>query len=513
MPFLSRASIGALAVITIAVVTFILSIQDNERISLGLKTAIESNSNFTAEFTEPFKWSFSPAPTLQISDFALHDKQTKVSIAQLELQLNWSALWTDPSRWQIKNLDVTQAAIRRGSRQADIGQLTVSDFAVGHPSSFFLAASVTTTAGAPPINSLVEGQFIVGHQTKNNNHSIKFTQLTLHGPTAEGKCKGEIHRLTPTNHQAAATNNVDQGATTLLPLNALRPYDFQLNCLLKHIRWGGESVGVTSLELEKAAGQIAARIDAQEFLEGTFSAVVNIDTQRQPLHWHITPRLEDINSERLVAYSGQGLTWASTLGADSTITLSGNSREALLASLSAKTQFNSGRGKLSIAKIKQQLEQISLLNGQAQTITKWPEPWTYAWLGGQWTIDGTRHQLKLTIDNVSLEASGTYSDTTKTFDLLGNITFKDPVQDNGLKINRLLMGIPLPFQCKGTVFESACEFDSKGAKKLLANALRQGDDSALRQKLETKINENVPEAYRETARGILDLLGRALEND
>ena len=66
---------------------------------------------------------------------------------------------------------------------------------------------------------------------------------------------------------------------------------------------------------------------------------------------------------------------------------------------------------------------------------------------------------------------------------------------------------------RGSVFESACEFDSKGAKKLLANALRQGDDSALRQQLETKINENVPEAYRETARGILDLLGRALEND
>ena len=50
-------------------------------------------------------------------------------------------------------------------------------------------------------------------------------------------------------------------------------------------------------------------------------------------------------------------------------------------------------------------------------------------------------------------------------------------------------------------------------QQMISKALIEGDQSGLRRKLEKKIDENVPEEYRETARGILDLLGRSLEKE
>jgi hypothetical protein len=55
--------------------------------------------------------------------------------------------------------------------------------------------------------------------------------------------------------------------------------------------------------------------------------------------------------------------------------------------------------------------------------------------------------------------------------------------------------------------DPTCGIDSGASKRLVATVLRDTVDQEVRTELDARIEEDVPEEYRDAARSLLDLLG------
>ena len=156
---------------------------------------------------------------------------------------------------------------------------------------------------------------------------------------------------------------------------------------------------------------------------------------------------------------------------------------------------------------------IAAFTQRSEEVAGWPDLWDYQEFTGRWNIAGPVHDLKFALDNMSVDANGNYDYKTDALDMLAQVTINEAPENSPFRINPLLQGTPIPVRCTGPSADPKCRVDQDAAQNIIARALQSNDDSGLRRKLEDKIEEDVPEEYRETARGILDLLGRALERE
>ena len=97
-------------------------------------------------------------------------------------------------------------------------------------------------------------------------------------------------------------------------------------------------------------------------------------------------------------------------------------------------------------------------------------------------------------------------------DMLAELQFTTLADGQMFDVNPLLMDLPIPIRCVGAANEPSCGLVADAAQRIVAKVLTSDENSALRAKLDEKIEEEVPEQYRDAARGLLDLLGNALEN-
>jgi hypothetical protein len=93
------------------------------------------------------------------------------------------------------------------------------------------------------------------------------------------------------------------------------------------------------------------------------------------------------------------------------------------------------------------------------------------------------------------------------------LTFKTLPEGRMFEVNPLMMDLPIPVRCRGALENPKCRVDDKAAQRLLATVLTSEEGSAMREKLDQKIEEEVPEEYRDSARSLLDLLGGALQRN
>ena len=92
-----------------------------------------------------------------------------------------------------------------------------------------------------------------------------------------------------------------------------------------------------------------------------------------------------------------------------------------------------------------------------------------------------------------------------------DIVFEDNPGMHSFDVNPLLIGIPIPLNCKGTLESPTCRVDTDAARRIVATVLADEQGSELRAKIEEKIDEDVPEEYRDAARNLLDIFGRSLK--
>ena len=291
-----------------------------------------------------------------------------------------------------------------------------------------------------------------------------------------------------------------------------RSYDWQGQCDFEHLtgadyRFAGASVVFAN---NGGAGENVLRLP--EFFGGSATVSLAIDARNEPILWSLTPDLKDVDSQRLMEWLDQRLQWVAPLAYAGTLELEGNTTDELVASLSGETSFDAGKGGISIGMIKQPLLAIATMLQEPDKISSWPEVWDYERFVGNWRVHKQHHIVEVALDNLTVMADGDYDARNDDLDMLAELTFKTLPEGRMFEVNPLLMDLPIPVRCRGALESLNCGVDEKAAQRLLASMLTSREGSAMRDKLDQKIEEKVPEEYRDAARSFLDLLGDALED-
>ena len=487
-------------------------LQDANNLKPELQTLIAEQSGYTARFNGNLRWQLFPPLELQVEDLELTQDEEHIRISEMQLSMDLSAMWQDIDQWRVTQLQLTDTERSEGESKTVIEALTLRDFRPGQPAAFTLSAEHLSEADAEtpaePFAAVLEGMLTYHPADGDRGQRIELTDTQVDTAMASGLCQADI---TEVKHPAAAAPPARD--EDLLPVDTLLSYDLSADCELAALTMGSETFQQSRVNLTNVAGQTNVLLDVQDFLGGSLVADIDIDATSTPMAWTIVPDMQNVDSQRLLAWADQRLQWIAPLAFNSTIRMYGNSETELANSVQAASEFDGGQGQLNIATIKQQLMRIALLIQQTDEVAQWPDVWNYEEFTGRWNVNGPVHDLKFAIDNMSVDANGEYNYLGDAMDMLLNITVHEPPEDSPFEVNPLLQGTPIPVRCTGSSAEPQCRLEEDAIQQLVARALTQGDESGLRQKLEEKIDEEVPEEYRDTARSLLDLLGRALEDN
>jgi AsmA-like protein len=483
-------------------------VQDANRLKPELQALVAQHSDYTAQFKGDITWSLFPPLHLKAQAISLTGVDEHIAVGALDLKMDLSAMWQDVNEWRVTEFTLTDVQRTKEQAVTSVQTLNIQNFKPGKATDFYLDAQYRSAPDAAALAGQLDGQLIYYPATNTQTQRLTFMDTQVSSAALTGSCNADVSESKVADYDTPQPQDSD-----LLPLDLLHGYDFSTDCVFNRLVAGTETFSQVSLDATNIAGQINALLNIKDFLGGSLLADIDINTLKAPVRWTILPEMKNVDSQRLIDWSKQRLQWVAAIAMNSKIQLQGNSRETLLTSIQAASEFDGGQGQLNISKIKQQLMQIALLARKGEDVSAWPDIWDYEEFTGRWNINGADHDLKFALDNMSVAADGTYDPIADSLNMLAQVTVHEAPEGSPFRINPLLEGTAIPVRCQGTAADPKCALDQGAAQKLVAKALQQGDDSGLRRKLEKKIDEDVPEEYREAAKGILDLLGRALEGD
>ena len=508
MRWILRIFAFTLTLLVVAAIAAVFVLQDANRLKPEIEALIQEQTDYTVKLNGDLNWQLFPPLNLTINDITAQGPDLDLHAASVALKMDLSAIWQDVNKWRISQLTLTDTLIMQEGASADIASFTLDDFAYDKAADFSLDISYMADQASPAISASLIGQVQVSPaESATQPWQLQLIDTQISNPQARGLC------------QLDATQNLTPGPTIakktdedILPLHTLADYNLVADCKIAEVTIGSETFNNVELELTNVNGKLNVLLASKEFLGGQLMADVDVNLHARPISWTILPELKDVDSRRLIDWAQQDVEWIGIAQLNSTIQLRGNSRQALVNSISAKTDFDGGQGQINIAKIKQQLAQIALLTKQSDDVAKWPDMWDYKELTGRWQITGPVHDLSFAIDNMSVKVDGEYDYLADNMNLLGHVIVAQADEDSPFQVNSYLEDTPIPVLCTGPAADPDCRLDSRAAQKLIRRALTDDSDTGLRRKLEEKIEEEVPEEYRDAAKSLLDLLGRSLRD-
>ncbi len=493
-------------VVALAIGAF-LYLQDANRLKPEIEQLISEQSGYTTRIKGDVSWSLLPPLKLKVAEVELTRSEDQITAAMLVLNMDLSAMWNDMNQWQVSELTLLDALYTADGAVTQLNKFDIKDFRLGEPAKVFADVIYTAEPDAEPIAARMNGWVTYTPAAANQAQRIIIKDARIESDMVTGICQGQA-----TDNLLAPAKLPVAGKDDLLPLATLLSYNFSVDCNLSELVLGTETFQQSRVDVTNTAGRLNVMLNVADFLGGTLQSDIDIDASTPAPVWTVLPEVSNVDSQRLIDWTNQRMQWIAAIALNSKVTLRGNTAAQLINSVKAVTDFDGGQGQLNISKIKAQLVQVAALTRQSDRASTWPDLWDYEQFTGRWNIDGAIHSLKFALDNMSVDANGKYDYLTDTIDMLANVTVNEAPETSPFQINPLLQGTPIPIRCTGAADNPTCQVDRNAAQQIVAKALQSGDDSDLRRKLEQKIEEDVPEQYRETARGLLDILGRALDN-
>lgn len=474
-------------------------LQDANRFKPELVALIETQTGVPVRIDGDLSWQLLPPLSLSASAIQADHEGTRYQLDELALDVDLQSVirTRDFDRWIIRSLRLDGLQMRSGegaeASTIKFDYLALSDFTPGQPSPFSTQLSFQT-GEQPAIPLTLSGLLTVSAAAD----TFTVSEGEFATTDASGVC----------NFIANSTGkNVASSPDGLIPLAIWQGYDWTGSCLLDRLTLQEEDFRNVSVELANKAGNSTTTVSIPEFFGGHASSSIRIDTQPAVIAWQIQPELKDVDSQQLMTWLDQRLPWIAPLAYGGAITLHGNTEEELINSVRGATHFDGGKGQISIEKIKQPLLALATLFNEADRIERWPALWDYERMTGNWQIDGKKHVLELALDNLTAAINGTYDPQSDDLDMKFDVIFEDNPGMHSFDVNPRLLNVPIPFRCRGTLDDPTCGIDSDASKRLVATVLRDAVDQEVRTELDARIEEDVPEEYRDAARSLLDLLG------
>lgn len=478
-------------------------LQDPNRFKPELEALIHRQSGIPLTIGGELSWRLWPPISLSAEALAASHQGQNWDIGRLTLELDAFKVLRDPGQWNIQSLQVNDVILRQNGGVMTMSQANLRDLTPARPAPFSARLDYAPAAGEPRVPLALDGNVRVDPETL----TLELRQTRFDTSDAAGVCDLSAR---PQTNSGRLPGVPAANADALIPVEVLLAYTWDGTCQVDWVRVDGQRFDNVTVNLENSTGEGRIHVAAADFFGGEAIVDVGIDARRTPLHWTITPTLTDVNSRALLTWLDQDLQWAAPLAYGGTITMQGNTSAELLASMSAETRFDGGQGSIDISEIREQLIPLAEQFNEGARIRAWPQVWDYQRFVGVWRIQGQQHTIDAALDNLSVKAVGDYQPVTDQLNMLAELVFSNDPALPVFDINPMLYDVPVPVHCSGAIAEPTCRLDQNAAQRIVAAALT-GENPELRGRLEQKIDEQVPEEYRDAARALLEMFGNSLK--
>ena len=190
---------------------------------------------------------------------------------------------------------------------------------------------------------------------------------------------------------------------------------------------------------------------------------------------------------------------------DASFAATGSSTNELLDTLNGSTTFAISDNTVDIGLIKQVFTEITALSPTGESIQQWPDVIQFGELGGYILMEGgitDSQEIKLRMDNFDISGTGGIDLAAGTFDYDLELALLGPPVAQTIPINELYHNVPWPVNCNARFNDEVsqyCRPDFSRAREIFT----QLGTNALRNQLQDRFTDQVPEELQDTARSIL----------
>ena len=445
------------------------------------------------------QWQLWPRPELSAEQLIIDREDWQYTVEHVHFNVNLFAPWQNLDYWQLDLVTLQGVTADREDLRASVASIQISEIEANRAAKLVAENWVVWRS---PVSEPWEGSLSthIRRIEENGERSVQLTDVTVASEPFQGQCQINMR-------EANSTSTLSDAGW--LPADTLQKFAGYGDCQLERVVWEGTPLGSTELSFTLVNGGLDIEAQGTDFLGGQQSSHVQVEFSEAPIRWQVETEFVELDTQAVQRLTKRDVTWSSRLNGTLQATFQGNDRVGFSQTLKSDVVFETGPGTVDLRQVKAALarEKVALqLAGTAQ----WPDDLAYEAMRGTLKSRGIVQTLQVRADNLSLTADGTTDYISEEMDLRADVTVASSETPGQISVSDTLLDTPIPLRCKGTFGEPRCKLDSEGVQQLFARALRNGDDSGLRRKLEEKIDEEVPEQYRDAARGLLDLLGRAL---
>ncbi|MGE0624209.1 MAG: AsmA family protein [Pseudomonadales bacterium] len=502
LKFLLRLLIGLAVVVALVVGAAYFLLQDPNRFKPEIQAVIEEQTGAKVDIAGDLSWSLIPPVSLTARDISAEYDGGHYALGALALELDLLSVISsrDINQWEVVALTLEDVTVDQEGSLTTVERFALRNFKPDTPSPFETSLTQRSAEGEErPLTA--RGLVAINLGTRQ----AALTETRFETTEAGGVCD-----LNATFKDGTQPPDPEDA---VVPVSVWRSIDWSGQCLLDRLTLEEETFQNVTLELANRGGNSTTVMRIPEFFQGSAEAVVDIDASADPVRWRIRPDLARADSTEVMAWLDQRLKWVAPLAYSGEITMTGNTEEKLVRSVKGTTTFDGGQGQIDIAQIKQPLLRLATLFQEPERIAAWPDLWSYQKLIGEWAINGTSHRMDFALDNLTAAANGDYDPLADALDMDLEFVFKSDPGINGFDINPALLDVPIPLTCTGTLEAPKCGVTRDGASRLVASVMQGAKGQEIREKLDRKIDEEVPEQYRDAARGLLDLLSGSKKSE
>ncbi|MDP6374682.1 MAG: hypothetical protein QF515_19590 [Pseudomonadales bacterium] len=299
-------------------------IQDANRLKPRLEAFLHAQTGAAVTIEGDLSWGLVAPISLTAERVSIDYGGDEAVIGQLAMVIDVLSLLRELraiETWEVRSITITDAEVHSALDRITIHSLSLVDFALNRPTPFATSLLYETPGAIPrPIDA--NGLLVLG------SHGSMHLANTMFSTTeTKGVCDVDAEPVTSPDSPIAPKSD------DLIPLDLLYAWDASIKCTLDQLELQAESFPDVHLTLRAADDRVTGDIEMPRFLGGSATTSFDLDARRPPLRWRLRPQLHSVDSQRLMNWLKQPLTWAAPLDGEGGFDLLGNTEAELIASI------------------------------------------------------------------------------------------------------------------------------------------------------------------------------------
>ena len=273
-----------------------------------------------------------------------------------------------------------------------------------------------------------------------------------------------------------------------------------------------ESVTINDMRLQDVKvftniedGVLDIEVPPISLFEGSTQGTIRLSTRSGAPELEVTQIINKASLSKLSPLISRFNGVGGFLQAESSYTATGDTVEEMLDSLSGNSAFRITDSSVDIGVIKQVFTAIAALSPNGEAIQQWPDVIRFSDMSGYLILeDGltSQQEVRLRMDNFDISGSGRIDPDAQTFDYDLLFTMLGAPYTQTIPIDELYHNVPWPVDCSAAFADDVsryCRADFTRVRDIFS----QIGANALHNELQDIITDQVPEQFRDSARGLL----------